>query len=127
MLAMLGDFFFTTNDIGYQRVYEHFTFSYAEHPKAQGATHYEPVGEVEHHIELEGDIVLKPDNSLDAIKSMGEAKKPVLLVFGTGYAFWVKIQHLEIDSTRFIPSGSALKREFKVRLTRVYHGNDIQG
>jgi len=121
MLAMLGDFFFEINKNAYQELSEILSFNWAEHPRALDNTHYEAVGGTDERFSMSGTLILENIHSLEALKDIGRNQQPILLVFGTGFAYWVIMRELEIDYTRFITGGSALKRNFTVQLTRYYH------
>ena len=125
MLAKLGDFFFTFEENSFDTISERLKFNFAEHKKAQGHTEYEDVNREENDIYIRGKLILKPHNSLEHLKELGSSKKPLLLVFLSGYAYWVKVREMEIDYSRFVSGGKAIKREFNVHLTRVKYDDII--
>lgn len=122
---MLGGFFFETQENGYQKLIEKLTFEYAEHYKALNFREDEDIGGYEESWDMEGTLILQNIYSLEELKNIAKEKVPVLLVFGNGFAFWVTIREIEIESTRFLRTGEQLKRDFKVKLKRYYYEQSI--
>jgi len=125
MLALLGNFTFETQDNGFQDIKEKLSFKYAEHEKALGFRSDEKVGKYSEEFELSGTLILQKIDSLENLKQLGKDGKPVLLVFGSGHAYWVTIRDMEVDSSRFLNTGEALKRKFKVTLKRYYYEQSV--
>jgi len=125
MLALLGNFTFKTQDNGFQDIKEKLSFKYAEHEKSLGFRSDEKVGKYSEEFELSGTLILQKTDSLENLKQLGKDGNPVLLVFGSGHAYWVTIRDMEIDSSRFLNTGEALKRKFKVTLKRYYYEQSV--
>lgn len=125
MLAMVGGFTFEIQNNGYQELVEKLTIPYAEHEKALGFRSDEKIGKYSEEFEMSGTLILQRTDSLEDLKKIGKDGKPVLLVFGSGLAYWVTIRDIEIKSTRFLKSGEQLKRKFKVTLKRYYYEQSI--
>lgn len=125
MLALLGNFTFETQDNGFQDIKEKLSFKYAEHEKALGFRSDEKIGKYSEEFELSGTLILQKIDSLENLKQLGKDGKPVLLVFGSGHAYWVTIRDMEVDSSRFLNTGEALKRKFKVTLKRYYYEQSV--
>lgn len=123
MLAALGEYVFEMNQTAYQETVERIRVNWARHRRVEGYLHHVAVGKSEESIELTGKIILKNITALDELKDLVRQQKPVVLAFGNGYAYWVILNDLEIESSRFLKSGEALKREFSVNLERYYFGS----
>jgi len=118
MLALLGTFKFEIKDTAYQRLSEKIEYEWAEHKRALSFVGHENVGAYKQSFDIQGTLILKNAYSLEELKTLASFKKPLPLVFGTGFCYWVIIENIEIDHSRFIPSGGAIKRDFRVSLRR---------
>ena len=116
---------FEVNKDGYQSLKEKVTFDYAEHEKALGFREDEKVGKHAEDFELSGTLILQKEDSLEELKNIGKEGEPVLLAFGSGHAYWVTIREMEIERSRFLGTGEALKRKFKVILRRYYYEQSV--
>ena len=125
MLALLGTFTFETQKNGFQEIKEKLSFKYVEHEKALGFRSDEKVGKYDEEFILSGTLILQKTDSLEPLKQLGKDGVPVLLVFGSGNAYWVTLRDMELDSTRFLTTGEALKRKFKVTVKRYYYEQSI--
>ena len=125
MLAMLGGFFFEIQSNGYQKLKETLECDYAVHEKALNFREQEAVGAYKEEFEMDGTLILQSIYSLELLKLLAKKKKPVLLVLPSGFCYWVTIEKLVVDSSRFLNGGAALKRKFNVILKRYYYADSI--
>jgi len=125
MLAMLGGFYFEVNKNGFQDFNEKLKLTYAKHRKAQNFIQHEAIGKYEECFSMKGTLILQDIHSLDSLKDLAKTKVPVLLVLGSGFAYWVIIDAIEVESSRFLVGGAALKRKFTVNLERYYYEQSI--
>jgi len=122
---MLGGFFFEIQNNGYQKLKETLECDYAVHEKALGFMEQEDVGAYKEVFEMDGTLILQNIYSLELLKLLAKNKKPILLVFPTGFCYWVTIEKIVIESSRFLTGGAALKRKFNVTLKRYYYADSI--
>jgi len=122
---MLGGFFFEIQSNGYQKLTEELDIDYAQHEKALGFVEDEAIGQYRETFTMSGTIILQNQYSLELLKLLAKNKKPVLLLFPSGFCYWVKIHKIEIEGSRFVWGGAPLKRIFTVKLKRHYYDDSI--
>lgn len=120
MLGMIDDFVFKMNETQFSSISHEIDFDWSESKRIGNHPKFQAVGKSSESFSISGTLIFKRIDSFDALISIANKKKPVVLSYANAISITVTIKNIKRELNTFIKTGEFLEQAFTIELKRWY-------